>query len=103
MSVDAIGFLAPLGGALPVPAGEAGASASGPGAAFGNWFTQQLADVNQQIAVADKGVQRLAAGDAANLHQVMIDLEQAKLSLQLVMQVRNHLLDAYHELMQMQM
>jgi flagellar hook-basal body complex protein FliE len=103
MSVDAIGFLAPLGGALPVPAGEAAAPSAGPGAAFGNWFSQQLADVNQQIVVADKGVQRLAAGDASNLHQVMIDLEQAKLSLQLVMQVRNHLLDAYHELMQMQM
>lgn len=103
MSVDAIGFLAPLSGALPVPAGEAAAPSASPGAAFGNWFSQQLADVNQQIAVADKGVQRLAAGDASNLHQVMIDLEQAKLSLQLVMQVRNHLLDAYHELMQMQM
>jgi flagellar hook-basal body complex protein FliE len=101
MSVDAIGFLAPLGAPLPTPSGDAAAPA--PGSAFGTWFTQQLADVNQQIAVADNGVQRLAAGDAANLHQVMIDLEQAKLSLQLVMQVRNHLLDAYHELMQMQM
>jgi flagellar hook-basal body complex protein FliE len=103
MSVDAIGFLAPLSGSLPVPAGDASSPASAPGSAFDAWFSQQLADVNQQIAVADNGVQRLAAGDTANLHQVMIDLEQAKLSLQLVMQVRNHLLDAYHELMQMQM
>lgn len=101
MSVDAIGFLPPPGGALPAAAGDMAAPA--PGASFGTWFTAQLADVNNQLAVADHGVQRLAAGDATNLHQVMIDLEQAKVSLQLVMQVRNHLLDAYHELMQMQM
>ena len=101
MSVDAIGFLPPLGAALPVAPGEAAPAA--PTSAFGTWSTEQLADVNNQLAVADHGVQRLAAGDASNLHQVMIDLEQAKVSLQLVMQVRNHLLDAYHELMQMQM
>jgi flagellar hook-basal body complex protein FliE len=101
MSIDAIAFLPPVGGAVPALPGEAAAPA--PTSAFGTWFTEQLADVNHQLAVADHGVQRLAAGDASNLHQVMIDLEQAKVSLQLVMQVRNHLLDAYHELMQMQM
>jgi len=101
MNIDAIGFLAPLN---PIGAGlPEAAAAPAPGAAFGTWFSQQLAGVNGQLAVADHGVQRLAAGDASNLHQVMIDLEQAKVSLQLVMQVRNHLLDAYHELMQMQM
>lgn len=101
MTVDAIAFLPPVGAPLPAAPGEAAAPA--PNAGFGAWFSQQLAGVDSQLAVADHGVQRLAAGDASNLHQVMIDLEQAKLSLQLVMQVRNHLLDAYHELMQMQM
>lgn len=102
MNIDAIGLLAPqspIGTAMPAGIDPSAA----PSAAFGNWFSTQLADVNNQLAVADHGVQRLAAGDATNLHQVMIDLEQAKVSLQLVMQVRNHLLDAYHELMQMQM
>ena len=101
MSIDAIGFLAPTGAPLPVAPGDTASPAAT--SAFGTWFGEQLADVNRQLAVADHGVQRLAAGDASNLHQVMIDLEQAKVSLQLVMQVRNHLLDAYHELMQMQM
>jgi flagellar hook-basal body complex protein FliE len=101
MSVDAIGFLPPAGAPLPAAPGDAAAAA--PASSFGTWFTTQLADVNRELAVADSGVRRLAAGDASNLHQVMIDLEQAKVSLQLVMQVRSHLLDAYHELMQMQM
>jgi len=101
MSVEAIGFLPPVS-PLTTDAGAAAAT-SAPASGFAAWFSQQLGDVNNQLAVADQGVQRLAAGDATNLHQVMIDLEQAKLSLQLVMQVRNHLLDAYHELLQMQM
>ena len=99
MSVDAVSFLPAL--ALPAP-GPAQAPAA-PSGDFAAWFGAQLAHTNEQLAKADLGVQRLAAGDASNLHQVMIDLEQAKLSMQLVMQVRTHLLDAYRELMQMQM
>lgn len=100
MSIDAIGFLAPL--SMPLAAGESTATAA-PSGEFASWFSQQLTDVNSALAKADHGVQQLAAGDASNLHQVMIDLEHAKLSMQLVMSVRTHLLDAYRELMQMQM
>lgn len=100
MSIDAINFLAPL--SMPLPSGETAAAAA-PSGHFGTWFSQQLSEVNSSLIKADHGVQQLAAGDSANLHQVMIDLEHAKLSMQLVMQVRTHLLDAYRELMQMQM
>lgn len=101
MTIEAIQFLPAL--SMPVEPGAAAGAASASDGQFGAWFSSQLADVNHQLAVADQGVQRLAAGDASNLHQVMIDLEQAKVSLQLAMQVRNHVLDAYRELMQMQM
>ena len=99
MSVEAIAFLP----ALSMPAAPALEAASAPGNQFAAWFGQQLEGVNSQLGVAEQGVRRLAAGDTANLHQIMIDLEQAKLSLQLAMQVRSHMLDAYRELMQMQM
>lgn len=100
MTIEAIQFLPAL--SMPVEPGAA-AGAAAPDGQFAAWFSNQLSDVNHQLAVADQGVQRLAAGDASNLHQVMIDLEQARISLQLAMQVRNHVLDAYRELMQMQM
>lgn len=100
MNVDALNFLAPV--SMPLPPGETIANEA-PSGQFATWFSQQLSEVNTSLAKADHGVQQLAAGDATNLHQVMIDLEQAKLSMQLVMQVRTHLLDAYRELMQMQM
>ena len=100
MSIEAITFLPPL--SLPLaPMAEAAAPA--PSGQFSAWFSEQLSQVNGQLVTADQSVQQLAAGDTSNLHQVMINLEQAKLSMQLVMQVRSHLLDAYRELMQMQM
>lgn len=95
----AVSFL-PSAASLPSLAPQtATPAASG---AFASWFGEQLAQTNAQLTSADHGIQQLALGDASNLHHVMIQLEEAKLSLQLVMQVRNHLLDAYRELMQMQ-
>lgn len=100
MSIDAIAFLDPV--ALPSvsPLGAAN-QASAVGGNFGAWFGQQLSQVNHQLIDADVGVQRLAAGDATNLHEVMIKLQESKMSLQLLMQVRNHLLDAYRDVAQM--
>jgi flagellar hook-basal body complex protein FliE len=44
----------------------------------------------------------LAAGDAVSLHEVMMRAEEARLSFQLVVQLRNHVLEAYQEIMRMQ-
>jgi flagellar hook-basal body complex protein FliE len=99
MTIEAITFLSPV---LMPTLTPADASAPAPSGEFSTWFAQQLTHVNDQLMVADHGVQQLAAGEASNLHQVMINLEEAKLSLQLMMQVRNHMLDAYRELLQMQ-
>jgi flagellar hook-basal body complex protein FliE len=69
---------------------------------FGNWFTQELQAVNTQMVQAEKGVQELAAGSATSVHDTMIQLEQAKLSFQLAIQVRTKVLEAYQEIMRMQ-
>ena len=50
----------------------------------------------------DERVRQLAVGKPVNLHQVMVQLERAKLQLELMVQVRNKLLDAYQDLMKMQ-
>ena len=102
MSIEAISFLPAA--ALPSVDPVGGAAAQHvPGATFGSWFDSQLSQLNTQMVEADNGVQRLAAGDASNLHEVMISLQESRMSLQLMMQVRNHLLDAYHDIAQMQM
>lgn len=105
MSVEAIGFLAPSVPITPLdaplnmqPAVEAGHGA----AAFGRWFTQELSQVNGKLEAADKQLQALATGESQNLHQVMIALEEARLSFQLLAQVRNRVLEAYQDVMRMQ-
>jgi len=72
------------------------------GVGFGEWLGQQMTSTNSQLVKADDGIRKLALGEADSLHQIMINLEEAKLSFELVVQVRNKLLDAYQELMRMQ-
>lgn len=69
---------------------------------FGAWLTGQIASINDKVVGADAEVRRLALGEAGNLHEVMMRLENAKLSFELAVQVRNKLLEAYQEIMRMQ-
>lgn len=97
MSIDPVSLMA---AAMPdMRAGLNNAEVAQPG--FTDWLTQQVASTNDMIVQADDGVRKLALGETENLHQVMIGLEKAKLSFELIMQVRNKLLDAYQDLMRM--
>jgi len=73
-----------------------------PSADFSSWLAQQIDDVNTKVSQADLQVRQLAVGENTNIHQVMISLEKAHLSLELVVQVRNKVLEAYQNMMQMQ-
>ena len=69
---------------------------------FEKWFEQQLGEVNNQITDSGMELRKLAAGETDNLHHVMMSLEKAKLSFQFVLQVRNKILEAYQDVMRMQ-
>ena len=97
---DFIAPTAPIG--VVGDAAGVDATAVAPGGNFATWFDHQVSELNTQMASAEKGVQQLAAGDAASLHDVMIRMEEAKLAFHLAVQVRSHLLDAYQEVMRMQ-
>ena len=64
---------------------------------------QQIASLNSDLEVSDTKLRELATGGTANLHDVMISLEKAKLSMELLLQVRNKALEAYQELMRTQL
>lgn len=90
--------LEPLhGGAAALPAGAASAPTG-----FGELVTQGLNQVNEQLMASQTDMQQLAVGNAQNLHQIMIRLEESRLSFQLAMQVRSRLLEAYQDVMKMQ-
>jgi flagellar hook-basal body complex protein FliE len=80
----------------------AAAQANGVPQVFGDLMAQGLSQVNEKLVAGEAGLQRLATGDAQNLHQVMIQLEESRLSFQLLMQVRARLLEAYQDVMKMQ-
>jgi len=99
MNVD---MIAPAGGA-DAPGGLfAAAAARQPASAFGSWFLQELSAVNERLTGAEIDVRKLAVGEAQSLHEVMIRLEEARHSFQLLVQVRNRLLEAYQEVMRTQ-
>lgn len=78
------------------------ANAAAPAQSFGNMVSQGLAQVNEQLQTSQADLQALATGDVQNLHQVMIRMEESRLSFQLMLQVRNRLLESYQDIMKMQ-
>lgn len=69
-------------------------------------FSQILGDAIQNLSQrenrADQATTRLAAGEDIALHQVMLAVQEADLAFQMALQVRNKLVDAYQEVMRMQ-
>jgi flagellar hook-basal body complex protein FliE len=70
-------------------------------------FTQTLMDgiasVNERVANADAMVRAYAVDDSIPLHQVTFALEEARLSMELMMQVRARLVESYQRMMEMQL
>ncbi|MEX2964310.1 flagellar hook-basal body complex protein FliE [Microbulbifer sp. TYP-18] len=62
----------------------------------------QLRAIDMQYKFAENQAIKLAAGELENVHQVMTAINKAKLSFELVSQMRNKLLEGYQEIMRMQ-
>ncbi|TCP58816.1 flagellar hook-basal body complex protein FliE [Tumebacillus sp. BK434] len=72
------------------------------GPSFSDVLTQAIESVNTQQKQADVLTEALASGQAPDLHTVMIAAEKATISFQLMVQVRNRAMEAYQEVMRMQ-
>ncbi len=71
-------------------------------ASFGDTLTQAMNKVNDMQKNADKQMQAMATGEQTNISEVMIAAEKADIALKLMMSVRNKVIDAYQEVMKMQ-
>ncbi len=69
---------------------------------FAEALKSSLTEVNQAQVGADRAAEQIAAGETKNLHETMIKLEEADISLRLMVQVRNKAVEAYQEIMRMQ-
>lgn len=70
---------------------------------FGDMLSSALGEVNTLQKVAEQKNIDLAAGRLEDISEVMIAAEKASISLQLTNQVRNKVVEAYQEIMRMQM
>jgi flagellar hook-basal body complex protein FliE len=73
------------------------------GASFGAAFGEALAGVNAAQRTAQSGVEQFLNGENVELHQIALDQQRAALSFDLFLQVRNKVVQAYQEVMRMQM
>jgi flagellar hook-basal body complex protein FliE len=84
---------------MNAPSGVGGGSHGGN---FADVLRNSLDQVNTYQAQADTAIKELVAGKSKNIHETMLAIERADASLKLMMQVRNKVLDAYREIMRMQ-
>ncbi|MBU3218549.1 flagellar hook-basal body complex protein FliE [Clostridium algidicarnis] len=64
---------------------------------------QGMNSVNDKQVLADSNMESLIKGEQMDVHKVMLATEEAKLSLQMAVQVRNKLVEAYQEINRMQL
>ena len=69
---------------------------------FNETLNGYLENVNGMIQEAGDTVEKMANGDIADMHQVMIAVEKASIGLEMVVEIRNKLLESYRELMRTQ-
>jgi flagellar hook-basal body complex protein FliE len=69
---------------------------------FGNLIEKTLNDTERLQEHADGMVRSFAQGEITDVHEVMLAMSRADLSFRMVLEVRNKLLDAYQEVMRMQ-
>jgi flagellar hook-basal body complex protein FliE len=70
---------------------------------FGEFLSDSLIKVNDLQNLANKSMQRLATGESDNLHETMLMAEKAEIAFKQMNQIRLKVIDAYKEIMRMQL
>lgn len=101
-NIPSMNPLAALSGTAK-PGQDSGAAGAEGGVAFGDLLKQALQEVNQASSQAEDEARNLMTGESADMHTAMLAVQKADLSFQMMMAVRSKLIDAYREVMRMQM
>lgn len=72
------------------------------GGAFRDILAKTVDALNSTEKAISNDVYKLLANNDVNLHDIMIATEKADITLQLTIQIRNKIIDAYNEIMRMQ-
>lgn len=69
---------------------------------FKSMLSSLIDEVDSLQKNADASIKGLVDGEQANIHDIMIQLEEAGVAFDLMMEIRNKLMDAYQQIMRMQ-
>jgi flagellar hook-basal body complex protein FliE len=69
---------------------------------FGEILKETINSVNEAQLNADDAVRSVLKGESKDIHETMVILQKAETSLQMMLEVRNRLLEAYQEIMRTQ-
>jgi flagellar hook-basal body complex protein FliE len=69
---------------------------------FSSFLKQSIEKVNEAQIESDQLTEKLARGQDVDLHQVMIASQKSSVTMQLTLEVRNKAIEAYQEIMRMQ-
>lgn len=69
---------------------------------FGDLLKNTVDEVSRAQHAGDKAIREVQSGSARNLHEVMIATEEADIAIRMLVQMRNKALEAYNEIMRLQ-
>jgi flagellar hook-basal body complex protein FliE len=69
---------------------------------FGTILTNKINEINQLQLDADQSITKVELGNSGSIQDAVIALEKADISFRTMMQVRNKIIEAYQEIMRMQ-
>lgn len=69
---------------------------------FGKYLKDAVDSANEAQINADNETTKMITGESEDIHKVLLATEEARLQMELVMEIRNKLLDSYQEISRMQ-
>lgn len=99
-AINAIGPVQEGAGAQQVSKVQTGATT---GPSFKDTLNSFLKDVNDLQVKADDSIDKMVAGEITDVHQVMTAVEEANTAFNMMMEIRNKVMDAYTQVQQMRL
>lgn len=73
------------------------------GASFKETLSKYINDVNEMQEKAGTSIKKMVAGEITDVHQVMTSVEQANTAFNMMMELRNKVMEAYQEIMRIRL
>lgn len=70
---------------------------------FSDVISNAINNVNEKQINADNSIESLIKGDDITMHEVMLSMQESQLSMQLLIEVRNKMVEAYQEINKIQL